>query len=146
MISKRSISLSLLRHPPLTVLNFVQKDMNAYEILPLFVMPNCDFTLILPRIRSLPLNQTSRVIYQEQIWLGSTKIFTCKIQRNLAKNRATPIKHKALLNSLAGCSAGLKKQRRRRELHSGRGRSSVGGRGREIVNHQLEQLLLSWTR
>ena len=79
--------------------------------------------------RSLPLNQTSRVIYQEQIWLGSTKIFTCKIQRNLAKNRATPIKHKALLNSLAGCSAGLKKQRRRQELLNGRGRSSVGGRG-----------------
>ena len=46
MISKRSTSLSLLRHPPLTVLNFVQKDMNAQAILPLFVMPNCDFTLI----------------------------------------------------------------------------------------------------
>ena len=36
----------MLRHPPLTVLNFVQKDMNAHTILPLFVMPNYDFTLI----------------------------------------------------------------------------------------------------
>ena len=42
----RSTNLPLLRHPPLTVLNFVQKDMNAHAILPLFVMPNCDFTLI----------------------------------------------------------------------------------------------------
>jgi len=46
MISKRSTTLPLLRHPPLTVLNFIQKDMNAHAILPLFVMPNCDFTLI----------------------------------------------------------------------------------------------------
>ena len=46
MISKRSTSLPLLRHPPITVLNFVQKDINAHAILPLFVMPNYDFTLI----------------------------------------------------------------------------------------------------
>ena len=46
MISKQSTSLSLLRHLPQTVLNFVQKDINAHAILPLFVMPNYDFTLI----------------------------------------------------------------------------------------------------
>ena len=42
----RSTSLPLLRHPPLTVLNFVQKDINAHAILSLFVMSNYDFTLI----------------------------------------------------------------------------------------------------
>ena len=45
VISKRSTSLPLLRHPPLTVLNFVQNDRNALVILPLFVVPICDFTL-----------------------------------------------------------------------------------------------------
>jgi hypothetical protein len=43
VISKRSTSLPLLRHPPLTVLIFIQKDINAHVILPLFVMPICDF-------------------------------------------------------------------------------------------------------
>ena len=42
----RNTSLPLLHHPPLTVLNFVQKDMNAHRILPRFVMHNYDFTLI----------------------------------------------------------------------------------------------------
>ena len=46
LFHSRSTSLPLLRHPPRTVLNFVQKDMNTHAILPLFVMPNCDFTLI----------------------------------------------------------------------------------------------------
>jgi hypothetical protein len=36
----------------------------------------------------------------------------------LAKNRAAPIKRKALLNSLAGCSAGLKKQVTKRNVLS----------------------------
>ena len=33
MISERSTSLLLFRHPPLTVLNFVQNDKNAHVIL-----------------------------------------------------------------------------------------------------------------
>jgi len=40
---KRSTTLLLFRHPLLTVLHFIQKDRNAHVILPLFVMPICDF-------------------------------------------------------------------------------------------------------
>ena len=40
---KRSTTLLLFRHPPLTVLYFIQKDRNVHVILPLFVMPIYDF-------------------------------------------------------------------------------------------------------
>ena len=42
MISNRGTTLPLFRHPPLTVLHFIQKDRHAHVILPLFVMSICD--------------------------------------------------------------------------------------------------------
>ena len=45
VISNGGTTLPLFRRSPLTVLNFVQNDINALLILPLFVVPICDFTL-----------------------------------------------------------------------------------------------------
>jgi len=68
---KRSTTLPIFRHTPLTVLHFIQKDRNAHVILPLFVMPICDFASDL-RIRHLYLIK--------YIW-GSC-IFTLALYRN----------------------------------------------------------------
>jgi len=44
MFSKRNITLPLFRHPPLTVLTFIQNDKDAHVIFPLVSKAICDLT------------------------------------------------------------------------------------------------------